>query len=186
MDPTIPLTPALTDDELLKQFTATRATTLGYIRVLVRDAHVAEDIFQETSLVVMRRIGDFVRSGNFEAWVRGIAKNMARESRRKSRRQLPTPSEELVEAIERAHGSGSTGEAVQLNSQLDHLGSCLEHVEPGQRKMLELRYAVGTDLSEIARQTGKSVGAVQVALSRLRQILLRCIETKTSGVAYGR
>ena len=70
-----------TNEELLQRFLQIRAVILGYLRVLVRDPFLAEDLFQETYLVVSKKLDTFDRSGNFDAWVRGIARNLANNAR---------------------------------------------------------------------------------------------------------
>lgn len=169
-------------DDLIRRFTAMRASVLGYLRVVVRDPHLAEDLFQETSLVVLRKIGEFDPAGDLSAWVRAIALNLARNALRKERYLHLAPSPELLAAIERAH-AGPGGE---VDGRLEPLGECLERVEARQRHLLDLRYRRGASLREIAGRTGRSEGAVQVALSRLRQFLLKCVEQRRRiGHGYG-
>ena len=45
----------LEHEECLRSLTRERAAILGYLRVLVRDPHLAEDLFQETCVVVLVR-----------------------------------------------------------------------------------------------------------------------------------
>lgn len=167
-------------DDLIRRFTGMRASVLGYLRVLVRDAHRAEDLFQETCLVVLRKIGEFDPSGDLGAWVRGIALNLARNALRKERHLHLMPSPHLAEAIERAHDGATEREDAETALRLEHLDDCMEEVDPRQRRLLELRYRGGASLREIARRTGRTEGAVQVALSRIRQFLLRCMDRKTT------
>jgi RNA polymerase sigma-70 factor (ECF subfamily) len=172
-------------EDLIRRFTSLRAGVLGYLRVLVRDPHLAEDLFQETCVVVLRKVEEFDRAGDFGAWVRTIALNLARNALRKQKHLRPMPSPNLLEAIERAHAGESANEAEALASRLEHLGHCLDRVEPRQREMLALRYRGGASLREIAARTGRSEGAVQVALTRIRQFLLRCIEQERRGMSHG-
>ncbi len=167
-------------DDLIRRFTGMRASVLGYLRVLVRDAHLAEDLFQETCLVVLRKLGEFDRSADFGAWVRGIALNLARNALRKERYLRLMPSPNLAGAIERTFASVPAREDEETALRLERLGECMGQVEHRQRKLLDLRYRGGATIREIARQTGRTEGAVQVALSRVRQFLLRCLDRKTS------
>jgi len=167
-------------DDLIRRFTAMRTSVLGYLRVLVRDAHLAEDLFQETCLVVLRKIDGFDPAGDLGAWVRGIALNLARNALRKERYLHLMPSPNLAEAIERTHAGSPSREDEELALRLKHLDDCMEEVSPRHRRLLELRYRGGASLREIARRTGRTEGAVQVALSRVRQFLLRCLDRKTT------
>jgi RNA polymerase sigma factor (sigma-70 family) len=94
-------------------------------------------------------------------------------------------SPDLLAAIARAHESATLEETVETAAQLEYLTHCLEQLEPRQRKLLELRYRAGESLRGLARETGRTSGAVQVALSRLRHFLLRCVEQRKSAVSHG-
>lgn len=172
-------------DDLIRRFTGMRASVLGYLRVLVRDAHLAEDLFQETCLVVLRKVAEFDPSGDFGAWVRGIALNLARNVLRKERYVHLMPSPNLAEAIERTFASATAAEDEELALRLERLGECMEQVGSRQRKLLELRYQGRATIREIAQRTGRTEGAVQVALSRVRQFLLKCIERHKGRVSHG-
>src|SRR5262245_65027314 len=46
----------------------------GYIHSLVRDLNDADDLFQQTTLILWKKFGEFDREGNFFAWACGIAR----------------------------------------------------------------------------------------------------------------
>jgi RNA polymerase sigma-70 factor (ECF subfamily) len=167
-----------TNEELLQRFLQIRAVILGYLRVLVRDPFLAEDLFQETYLVVSKKLDTFDRSGNFDAWVRGIARNLANNARRKQSRLAPLPSPELVEAIDSCYDSTPEGENDEFAHCMGFLHTCLERLAEPQRRMLSLRYGADKSLREVAAEFGRTAGAVQVALSRLRSFLLDCVQNK--------
>lgn len=172
-------------EDLIRKFTSIRAAVLGYLRNLVRDPHLAEDLFQETCLVVLRKLDAYDPARDFGAWVRGIALNLARNALRKEQYLHLLPSPELLAAIERAHEEGSLAEVAEASSRLEVLARCMEKVEARQRQLLELRYRAGRSLKEIAERMGRTAGAVQVALTRVRQFLLRCIETQKTLPSHG-
>lgn len=172
-------------DDLIRRFAGIRASTLGYLRVVVRDPHLAEDLFQETSLVVLKKLDEFERSQDFATWVRGIALNLARNALRKEKYLHLMPSPELAAAIERAHGSSSDRETGEMSGRLENLTRCMAQIEPRQKKLLELRYRQGATLRRIAQESGRTPEAVQVALSRVRQFLLKCMEQRKGLLSHG-
>lgn len=172
-------------DDLIRKFTSIRASTLGYLRVIVRDPHLAEDLFQETSIIVLKKLTDFDRSHDFSAWVRGIALNLARNALRKEQYLHLMPSPELAAAIERTHEASSSREIAEMSGRLEHLNRCLAQVESRQRKLLELRYRQGASLQMIAEELGRTPGAIQVALSRVRQFLFKCMEQRKGLLSHG-
>ncbi len=163
-------------DDLIRAFASIRSSTLGYLRTIVRDPHLAEDLFQETWVVVSGKIDSFDQAGDFGAWVRTIALNLARNALRKGKHLHPMPAPGVLESIEEAHASRSMRDLQESSERLVYLDQCLKKVDRRQRSILEHRYGEGASLRVIATRLGRSPGAIQVALFRMRQFLLRCIE----------
>jgi hypothetical protein len=106
------------DDELMQAFLDRRADLLAYLRA-IGSANLAEDAFQETYLVVQRRLADFRRDGDFHAWVRGIPRNVLRQLARRSQRVRVLADDALTDLIDQAMATvtvqrlgGSTGALV--------------------------------------------------------------------------
>lgn len=162
--------PVTMHEDLLGRFVEDRGELLGYLRALV-PGDLVDDVFQETFLVVMRRVGDFEPGRDFPAWVRGIARNIARQVRERHGRTAAPLPDDVVDLIDQAH--------VQADAEREdrtHLRTCLDRLGGTQREMLRQRYQVGHSLDRLAELVGRSPGAVQVALSRLRAALQECIE----------
>ncbi len=156
-------------DAILQAFLAQRLDLLAYLGALL-PAGLVEDVFQETFLVVARRWQDFDATRPFGPWCRGIARNLARKACA-VRRAQPF-DEHAADLVSAALDTPDPEPALEL-TQLRH---CLQQIDDRQRGLLERFYAHGDSLALIAQASGRSVGAVQVALSRLRASLLRCIE----------
>jgi DNA-directed RNA polymerase specialized sigma24 family protein len=118
---------ALSDGELLDHFRRDSATTgqeafrilverhgamvLGVCRSLVRDPHEAEDAFQATFLVLVRR-ADFIRRRETIApWLYGVACRVARKARirsaRRRKREIGVDPEIAVPDRSRAEQAGA-------------------------------------------------------------------------------
>lgn len=161
------------DDDLLRWFLANRAPLLGYLRALLPH-DLVEDAFQETFLVVHRKAASFDAQRDAGAWVRGIARNVARQVAAKATRAVRLPPDQLAERFELAAAEAEPGE----DDDLVHLASCLERLDVPARELLRRRYHDGDALDELAAASGRSPGAVQVALSRVRAALATCIERR--------
>lgn len=159
------------DDAHLRSFIGDRAALLGYLRTLLPH-DLVEDAFQEVFLVVHRKVDEFDQSRDFPAWVRGIARNIAHQVLAKARRAVALPPDALLERIDQA---ASEAEA-EPHDDRHHLADCLAKLSDKQRDLLRQRYVDGLMLDQLAIATGRTVGAVQVALSRLRLALQECIE----------
>lgn len=169
-------------DELVRQFTRMRVILLGYIKSIVRDPHLAEDILQEASIVVINKADDFdPAKGSMEAWFKGIGRNLSYNEMRKKKNIHLMPKPELSRAIERTFEEDTSGENVVMTRRLEFLEECLKEVGTSFRNLINFRYRKGLCLEEIAERLGKTSGAVQVRLSRIRSRLLNCIRRRERG-----
>ncbi|MFH1037070.1 MAG: sigma-70 family RNA polymerase sigma factor [PVC group bacterium] len=66
---------------------------MAFIYSVVRDYHLAEDIFQEAFIRVYREARRFRSGGKFKTWLYTIALNLCRDALRKARRRPTVPLE---------------------------------------------------------------------------------------------
>ena len=83
---------------------------------------------------------------------------------------------ETFEAAWRRHDKldGSDKELVTI------LQICMKALTANVRHLLQLRYESDFSLRQVAEATGRSEGAVQVALSRTRMTLRHCVQKQTA------
>ena len=117
-----------------------------YIYMMVKDNDVADDIFQETFIKVIRVIdeGRYTDNGKFLSWVLRIAEK--------------TIEDELISS--------------QIESDVRNL---IELLPEEQREVVMMRYYSGMSFKEIAEQTGVSIntalGRMRYALINLRRMI---------------
>jgi RNA polymerase sigma-70 factor, ECF subfamily len=164
-------------DSLIRSFQADRFRLIAYIRAIVGDPELTEEIFQEVSVVVLQKIEAFDPSKDLQAWCRGIARNLVLRERERSRRLRLFDNEKILDLIDlafeekpRADDAGDT--------QRFLLRRCMGHLAEGPREILELRYRGGLSLRAIAGKMERTEGAVQVALSRVRKWLADCVQRR--------
>ncbi len=155
------------DDALMQAFLNRRADLLAYL---------PDDAFQETYLVVQRRLADFRRDGDFHAWVRGIARNVLRQLARRNQRVRGLADDALADLINQAVAEASP--PADEDDALSALRHCMAQLAETQRRLLHLRYGLERPLAEVAGELGRTPGAVQVALSRVRAVLADCISRR--------
>ncbi|MDF1799334.1 MAG: sigma-70 family RNA polymerase sigma factor [Planctomycetota bacterium] len=125
---------------------------------LVGDAHLAEDIVQETFLAVVERPEAYDRTRPLKPWLIGILVNRARTARRRAGRS-PEP-DRLVERVV-ATPDQELGHAETL-AELDR---ALAELPDSLRTVVEARLA-GEDPANLAERLGLSRGALRVRLHR--------------------
>ena len=142
----------------------------GYILSMIPDFSLADDVVQETFLVVTRKASTFELGTSFGAWVRTIARFKVLEAIRA--RKFETLSEEVLDALatEDRGFAGDTDERIRL------LRGCMEQLAPQARKSIRYRYEQDHLPPQIARLMGCTVPSVNVTLSRARAFLRDCVE----------
>jgi RNA polymerase sigma-70 factor (ECF subfamily) len=144
-----------------------------YIRMMVKDNDVADDIFQETFIKAVRVIdeGRYTDNGKFLSWILRIAHNQVIDYFR-SRKQQKQVNE--TEAGYNVLGTLRFAEhtiedemvSAQISSDVRHL---VEMLPDEQREVVMLRYFSGLSFKEIAEQTDVSINT---ALGRMRYALI--------------
>lgn len=145
----------------------------GFIRALVRDRHLADDVLQETFLTLTRKAADFRPGTSFPKWACAVARLKVLEARRQQAGRLRFFSEEVMESL-----AGSHEPDPGPDERLDLLDDCIDELPPSMRRMIRMRYQGSRKPSDIAERVGWSVEAVYVALSRARTALRDCLNFK--------
>ncbi|MBE6195608.1 MAG: sigma-70 family RNA polymerase sigma factor [Rikenellaceae bacterium] len=144
-----------------------------YIRMLVKDQELAEDIFQDTFIKAVRVIdeGRYVHSGKFLSWILRIAHNQVIDHFR-SRKQSRELNEkeagyDLFGTLRIEEGNVEDRMvADQIESDVRQL---IELLPEEQREVVKLRYYSDLSFKEIAEQTDVSINT---ALGRMRYALI--------------
>jgi len=175
------------DGELIAQFVDGRAaafdalvrryeTTLsGFLRRMVRDHALADDLFQETFLRVMRSLPTYREEGRFGSWLFGIARNLALDALRRRRfeqelfrRPLQNTASDgtdsaLIEGVTDSRlAPDALAERAEWGARLE---AAIAELPEEQREVLALRYDAGLTFRQIAEITGSSINT---ALGRMR------------------
>jgi RNA polymerase sigma factor (sigma-70 family) len=135
---------------------------LGVCRRLLRDAHAAEDAFQATFLLLLRKAGALRRPESLGPWLHGVARRTALRARAHAARRRPLPTQ--AEALAAPAGPD---ELVwrDLRPLLDEAVAAL----PAKyRAAFVLCCLEGLTHAEAARRLGCPPGTLAARLSRAR------------------
>jgi RNA polymerase sigma factor (sigma-70 family) len=138
---------------------------LGVCRRILRDPHAAEDVFQATFLLLVRKAGSVRKRGSVGPWLYGVAQRVALEARgAASRRPVPAPLDVEVPGVDDYDGL----EHDELHAALhEELGRLPEKY----RTPLVLCYIEGLPHEAVARQLGWPLGTVRTRIARGRDLL---------------
>ena len=164
-------------DHQVRVFLEGRSLIQAHIRSLVRDAALAEDVFQEVWVRFERvtRHGEII--ANVPAWCRAAARLVALEGWRKQRREQPTPDAELAALVEQAY-LDQDERADFWSDYGSALAQCLDALPVRSRDLVARRYRQNQPIADIAAQIGQSLGSVKTALCRLRLALADCVRQR--------
>jgi len=146
----------------------------AFIRSCVWDRARCDDTFQEVSLALWRQFDKYDPARPFPAWARGVAAKTILRGAREARQSSLVLSAPAVAALEDAFATfddSAPGDAEALRH-------CLQELPDKSRALLRLRYQESLKLSVIASQTSSSVSAVHKALTRLRDVLQKCVRRR--------
>lgn len=149
----------------------------GYLLGMVRDRHLANDLFQETFYRVIaamqKQRGTYARQGRWLAWVMRIARNATLDHLRSRKKWQDVDA--AYQDDDRSYwdslpDQGPNPEViVHRMDQGAWLKSAIERLSPEQREVLLLRQHSDLTFREIAEMTDVSINT---ALGRMRYALL--------------
>ncbi|AGA26307.1 RNA polymerase sigma-70 factor, Rhodopirellula/Verrucomicrobium family [Singulisphaera acidiphila DSM 18658] len=152
-----------------------QAGVRAFIRALGVSAAWVDDLAQETFLVAYRKLDDWDPSCDAGRWLRGIARHLAANERRKVGRRTRLLAGGLADLlIDRAEPE----HAMPATEWLDALRACLQELPEAGRKLLVQRYAEGELAETMAARLQTRADTLRQRLLRLRQLVKGCVERK--------
>ena len=175
----------LNDRQLLQAFTEGREEAVAvlierhrrrvydYIRMMVKDPDLADDLFQETFIKVLKSLREkrYVDNGKFLAWVLRIAHNQIIDHFRRQRQQNQVSSDEAgYDLLNNRKFSDRTIEDHMVSDQIDDdIRRLIDFLPDEQREVVLLRHYNDMSFKDIAIMTGVSINT---ALGRMRYALI--------------
>lgn len=142
-----------------------------YVMSLVPNRDDAEDVLQQTQLVLWREFAQFELGTNFTAWSCRVAFNQVLAWRKRRQRDRLVFTEAFLEAVSEEVAAN----AQWLEDRSQRLAGCISKLPPHHRELIRLRYSEGTAIEAIAAEVNRTVDAVYRMLSRIRQSLYECV-----------
>ena len=157
-------------EAFVQLLTAEQTRLFSYIVMLLGDVNDANNVLQQTNLVLWRKADEFDLDTNFHAWARKTAYYQTLALLRDRKRDKHIFDEGLLEQL------ASLPTEMDEDERRVALRHCLANISRDSLDLLQQRYAPGKSISDLARDRHKSEGAIKMALMRIRQALLHCIE----------
>lgn len=162
-----------------------RSARLVYAHLYLKtaDAHLAEDLVQETLLLAWRKIDRLQDAATFRAWLMTIANSVlidsARHRSRKKRGRFSRRAnhDELLAA---ADPKPSADQILQTDEERRRVLTILQSLPTEYRQPLTLRYLTGADYETIGKQLALSNGSLRGLLQRGMKMLREKMEDEST------
>ena len=140
----------------------------------------ADDIAQDVFVHAFRNIATFRGQGSIRSWLLGITRNLIVSHFRQQARHSSITLADLVDRLQIAECDDDAIDMDLQMQQLDVLRGCVKQLSDDQRRMVEAFYFENLPAAVIARQMERKPGTIRMSLLRIRDVLRRCVEQKTS------
>ena len=161
-----------TGKEFLTEYNKINNRLRAYIRQLVPTRHDADEVLQDTSIVLWNKFSDFEAGTNFFAWACRIAHFQVLNYRRTKARDKHVFSDALFEIL-----AEETDEIVEFHDErTTALKLCFKQLSKKYQEMLIDVYFKKEKINAIADLIGTTPTALYKVLSRVRAKLRNCIE----------
>ncbi len=168
----------LDQETAMRLMLAQEPLLLGYLRAIVGGRTLAEDLFQDLMVLVLRKHADIPNAEALPGWSRRAGRFLALKALEKRARERPVMDEELMGLLEvdaSEHDKESPG------AYLDALERCRSRLPAHARDLLDLRYSQDLPGATIAERLGRPLNTVYVTISRLHRTLEQCIRARLRG-----
>lgn len=182
---------ALNDNELVQKFIngdknsleilicRHKSRVFSYILLIVKNQELAEDIFQETFIKVIRSLkrGKYIENGKFVSWVLRISHNLIIDHFRKEKlKGVISNDNSSVDIFNSQKFAEDTVEDQLVNNQImSEVKELIQELPEDQQQVIYMRHYMELSFKEIAEQTGVSIntalGRMRYALINLRKLI---------------
>ena len=164
----------LGEQAFLAEFLRVERLLAAHLRSATGDVHAAEDLLQAVASILWEKRTEYDVSRPFGAWALGVAHLEVLKWRQRVARSREVLSEDAMRLLSET----AARQAGEVDERYYFLADCLQSLGDIARRVLQMKYAEGRRIREIADRLAKSVAAVEMILVRSRRDLRECIERK--------
>lgn len=148
------------------------------IHFIVRDSELANDLFQDTFIKVIRLLkeGKYIEEGKFQPWILRIAHNMAIDHFRRNKKMKMVRSRDEYDVFATIDNEESHIEDKLVETQIhSDVLKLIDELPMDQQEVVRMRMYQNLSFKEIAETTGVSIntalGRMRYAVINLRKIV---------------
>jgi RNA polymerase sigma-70 factor, ECF subfamily len=157
--------------DFLQLLLACQPKLRSFIFAMVPHWHDADEIYQETSLVLWEKFTQFRPGTDFHAWACQIARNKVMNFRNRRASTERIFSDAFLETIAQER-LGRT----DWDERRAALAVCREKLRPRERDLLDRCYQTSATTKQVAEALGRPVDTLYKSLKRIRETLYLCVQ----------
>jgi RNA polymerase sigma-70 factor (ECF subfamily) len=158
-------------EEFLSLFRTNEDRIFGFILTFLPNLARAEDILQETMIIMWRKFGEFEAGTNFGAWGIKIARFNLYKYHRSEQSNIVHFDSDALEVISQ-HVADT--EETKNNMHIEALLHCFEKLEKKNKQIILLKYENNFKIEDISKNIGKSIRDTYRILARIQHALQKC------------
>ncbi len=162
--------------DFLRLFLQNQNRIYGFVFTLVPRRSEADDIMQDTSMIMWSKFSEFRPGTNFYAWATQIARHKImkfRDRQKKGARQFS--NEALGEILARNDQMTAI-----MDERLKALEDCLGRLKQDDKRLILMRYKKNIRIKDIALKVERSIQGMYKTMARIHNVLERCVSKKLS------
>jgi RNA polymerase sigma-70 factor, ECF subfamily len=158
-------------EEFLKLSMSAHRRLLAFILTLTPNQTDAEDLLQETTMVMWRRFNEYRPGSDFIAWGITIARYKVLNYRKKYATSHVQFSDDVLDVLQ----AEAPGMLKELDSRTEIVRKCLRKLEEKDINLIRLRYGKGLTFQAISEQLGRSAQSIHKSIARIHNAIIFCV-----------
>ena len=158
-------------EEFIELITSFQGRLYGFILSMLGDPDQANDVLQETNIILWKKSNEFTPGTSFKAWSFRVASFQVMAYRQKKIR------DRLI--FDDSFFSDLMSEAQEMDNQFEAkqktLASCMQKLNSRHRDLIDKRYCHGFSVKKIAEDLQQTANAITQTLFRARKNLIDCV-----------
>jgi RNA polymerase sigma-70 factor, ECF subfamily len=163
-------------NEFLRLLMANQRRIYAFILTMVPNHGDAEDLFQETVLLMWSKFDTFTPGTSFAAWGYTVARYQILSVRKRHSVRGALFSQAAAELLQ----NESERFIEQTDSRVQALRQCIDKLSPKDYELIRMHYGDEVTIKSIAQHMGRSVQGIYKRIARIHDALLRCVRKSLS------
>ena len=165
---------AVPNGEFLQCFTKSQRRLYVYILSLIPSPQDAEEVLQDTNLILLNKAEQYRPGTNFFAWAAQVAYFEVLKCRARKRRDKLQLASDVLELI----SEEAEKQSELLERRREALTECLKKLRESDRKLIQSRYAAEKGEQSLTEIFSRPANSIYQSIGRIRRTLMECISRR--------